>query len=277
MIYNSLRGLGMVVYLDVLLIENFVVDFFLLLLSYNIIRYKVKTKKVFISAILGSLYTLVMILPELYIFSYLPIELMVAYLMNIIIVGKKKWMLSIKATIIFLISTVTLSGICFYLSQFQNKYSLKTGFSMNNVSLKCILLGIMIIYIIYNRAISYLRERTLINNYIFDIKITLNNVDYIIKGFLDTGNELREPITNLPCIIVEENLFRNYELDENKIYYINYSALGYDGKIRGFKADKVMIREEGEEFKEVQVIICPCRDLLSKDDDFKALLSRGVI
>lgn len=277
MIYNSLRGLGMVVYLDVLLIENFIVDFFLLLLSYNIIRYKVKTKRVIISAIIGSLYTLVMIFPKLYVFSYLPIELIVAYLMNIIIAGRRKWILSIKVTVIFLISTVTLSGICFYLSQFQNRYSFKNGFSMNNVSLKCILLGIMIIYIIYNRAISYLKERSIIKNFIFDIKITLNNVDYVIKGFLDTGNELREPITNLPCIIVEENLFRNYKVDENKVYYINYSALGYDGKIRGFRADKVMIKEEGEKFKEVQVIICPCKDLLNKDDDFNALLSRGVI
>jgi len=34
----------------------------------------------------------------------------------------------------------------------------------------------------------------------------MDDIKYVIKGFLDTGNELREPITNLPCIIVEEKI-----------------------------------------------------------------------
>jgi stage II sporulation protein GA (sporulation sigma-E factor processing peptidase) len=159
----------------------------------------------------------------------------------------------------------------------ENNYSFTKGFTISNYSLKNFVISIMILYILYTRAISYFRERAIIGNYTYDIEITINNIKYIIKGFLDTGNELREPVTNLPCILVEKNLFCNFAVDKDKEYYINYSAIGYKGKIKGFKVDKVRIRTEGEEYREVNALICPCDDVLSIDKDFNALLSRGVI
>ncbi|MBD7910372.1 MULTISPECIES: sigma-E processing peptidase SpoIIGA [Clostridium] len=267
----------MEIYLDVVLIENFIVDLFLLSITFNVIRVEVKNKKLVLSSILGAIYTMVMIFPTLSFFSFMPIQFCVAYFMSLIIMGKERWKMAIKSTAVFLIASVTLSGICFYLAEFENSYTFCNGFSINNFSLKSLVLALMIIYIIYFRAISYFRERSVINNFTFDVEIYIDDIKYLIKGFLDTGNELREPITNLPCIIIEERLFYNYKFNEDKVYYINYSAIGYEGKLKGFKVDRVMIREEGKDFREVKAIICPCKDILSREKDFNALLSRGVV
>ena len=135
----------------------------------------------------------------------------------------------------------------------------------------------MIIYIIYERAHSYFRERIAVNSFTYDIELWISGTKHIIRGFLDTGNELREPITNLPCIIVEENYVSNCEMEEDKTYYVPYSAIGYAGKLQGFKGDKVRIRRDNDEWREIEAIICPCREVLSRDREFNALLSRGVI
>ncbi|PRR81653.1 sigma-E processing peptidase SpoIIGA [Clostridium vincentii] len=267
----------MEIYLDIILLENFIVDMFLLSVTFSILRCNVENKKVIVASLLGALYTIVMIFPAFNILSAFPFALLVAYLMMLIILGRHRYIFALKATGVFLLSSITLSGICFVFSSMENKYSFTKGFTISNYSLKYFVISIMILYILYNRAISYFRERAIIGNYTYDIEITIKNVKYIIKGFLDTGNELREPVTNLPCIIVEKNLFSNYEVEDDKAYYINYSSIGYKGKLKGFKVDKVRIKSEGQEFREVNALICHCDDILSRDKDFNALLSRGVI
>lgn len=267
----------MEIYLDVVLLENFIVDMFLLSVTFSILRCKVENKKVILASLLGALYTIVMIFPALSILSVFPVALLVAFFMMLIILGTHRYIFALKATGTFLLSSITLSGICFVFSSMENNYSFTKGFTISNYSLKYFVIAIMILYILYTRAISYFRERAIIGNYTYDIEITINNVKYIIKGFLDTGNELREPVTNLPCILVEKSLFSNYEVEDDKKYYINYSSIGYKGKITGFKVNKVRIRSEGKKFREVNALICPCDEILSRDKDFNALLSRGVI
>lgn len=267
----------MEIYLDIILLENFIVDMFLLLVTFSILRCNVDNKKVILASLVGALYTIVMVFPALNILSIFPVALLVAFFMMLIVLGKGRYLFALKATGTFLLSSITLSGICFLFSRMENKYSFTEGFTISNYSLKYFLISIMILYVLYNRAVSYFRDRAIIGNYTYDIEITIKNIKYIIKGFLDTGNELREPVTNLPCIIVEKNLFSNYEAEDDNKYYINYSSIGFKGKIKGFKVNKVRIRSEGKEFREVKALICPCDEILSRDKDFNALLSRGVI
>ena len=98
-----------------------------------------------------------------------------------------------------------------------------------------------------------------------------------IKGLLDTGNALREPVTNLPCIIVESDFFNDLELNSNNEFLIPYSTIGEDGLLKGFKSKDIRIRGEDKKWRNVEVILCECKNKLSKENDFNALLSRGVI
>ncbi|MEG0238059.1 MAG: sigma-E processing peptidase SpoIIGA, partial [Clostridium sp.] len=122
-----------------------------------------------------------------------------------------------------------------------------------------------------------IREKNIINNFFYDVEINLKNSSINVKGFLDSGNELREPVTNLPCILVEESYLNITNMKDENIFSIPYSAIGYNGSLKGIRADNVKIRKEGKVFKEINAIICPCRDTLSRDNEFNALLSRGVM
>ncbi|MGG7176072.1 sigma-E processing peptidase SpoIIGA [Clostridium paraputrificum] len=265
----------MEIYLDILIIENFIVDIFLLSITFQVMRVKVCTRKRIISALVGALYTVVMVFPNLRAFTLLPFQLTVAFFMIFISLRSYKIHMLLKGTGVYILSSLTLSGLCFGFSLWQNSYTFSGGVTIIKYSLKYLVIAIMILYVICERVISYFRERALITNFIYDIEVSIDNIKYIIRGFLDTGNELREPITNIPCILVEENFVTDYKEDET--YYIPYSAIGYSGKLKGFKCDMVRIRREGEEWQEVDAIICPCSEVLSRDKEYNALLSRGVI
>lgn len=103
-----------------------------------------------------------------------------------------------------------------------------------------------------------------------------NDKSIKFKAFLDTGNELIEPVTMLPVIILEEDYFNNLTLN-NDIYYINYSTVsGWEGRLKGFKPDKLFLTS-GEKTIEKEAIVCSCSEKLSKDREYEALLSRGII
>ena len=265
----------MEIYLDVILLENFIVDIFLLKVTSKILRKKITLKREFLGGILGALYTLVMVFKNLRIFAVIPCQIVVVYEIINISFKNTNFLFKLKAALIYLLGAFSLSGLCIMFSVSRSFKGISRGYEINDYSIKGLLISLMIIYISFSRIIEYIKERTLIKNFTYDIEFFIGDSKYMIKGFLDTGNELREPITNFPCIIVEENFIAN--VNEKEAYYIPYKAIGYAGKLKGFLGEKVRIREEGGIWREINAIICPCKELLSKERDFNALLSRGVI
>lgn len=265
----------MVVYIDVLLFENFVVNLFLLLLTFKLLRFNYR-KSIYLSAVLGTIYTLILFLEWPFGTSFIA-KVTVAIIMIIIAIENKTIKNILKCVGCFFILSFTLCGLCFSFVLMQNQYNMFEKFQISNYSIKYISLSIMILYIVIVRAFEYLRERAVIKSLIYDIEISVNKKKFYIKGFLDTGNELREPVTNLPCIIIEECYLNEVVIPEGEYFNVSYSTIAEDGKMRGFKGEKIRIKSEDQDWRIVDAIICSCTNKLSKENDFNALLSRGVI
>lgn len=60
--------------LDIFLIENFVINLFLIVIMMKLLRAKRKRRMEIIAAMVGAFYTLVMIFPEVSILAALPLE-----------------------------------------------------------------------------------------------------------------------------------------------------------------------------------------------------------
>ena len=58
------------VFLDVLILENFIVNFFLLYITSQTIRIKTKVKNQMAAALFGAMYVIVMVYPELKYLTY---------------------------------------------------------------------------------------------------------------------------------------------------------------------------------------------------------------
>lgn len=267
----------MVVYADVIVLENTIVNLFLLMITMKCSKHKYKMVNITAAAFVGGLYTVVLLIPKLWVFRSFPIEIFIAYLMIRISSGKMKFLSHMRMLILFLVCTFMLSGICFLFSIKQNFYILGSSFNIEHYSIKYIVISLMIIYIISSRILDYVKERNFINNYLFQITFIIDDIKYEIQCFLDTGNELREPVTNLPCILVEREIIRNLDVKRKCIYYVPYNSIGSQGNLKGIRVNNILINGKGISEKRIDAIVCPCNEKLSKENEFNALLSRGIV
>lgn len=267
----------MVVYIDIFILENFIVNLFLLLFTFKVLRVEYKKYVIYLSAIIGSLYSVVLFFDKLTIMTSLPFKIFVALIMVAITMKKLNFKLMIKLTSCFFVGTFTLAGICFGTSLITNSYSIYENFTISNGSIKTIILTVLVLYIVLTRIAEYVRERNTVSNFLYDIEIPLDASKLTVKAFLDTGNCLREPVTNLPCIILENSIFELLKKKDEECFSISYNTISENGKMFGIKGKQIKIISNGGEWRTVDVILCGCPNKLSEENEFNALLSRGII
>lgn len=265
----------MIIYIDILIFQNLVVNLFLLYITARTLRLKVELRYIIVAAAIGSTYVITLIYPQLKGFSTLPFKIMIALILILISFRKRKVIFNIKALSIFILYSMLLAGACMFI-QYNEEYDI-SNFVIINFSYKKLMLSIMIIYILIDRIIIYIKDRKDLKSLIYDVDIVLKNSEKKIRAFLDTGNELREPATNLPVVIVEKKVFKDIDLNLYDKFYIPYRVVnGQSGNLQGFKPLCIRIHRR-EECQNREVIVAFCEERLSDFNDYEALLSRGVM
>ncbi|WP_368487729.1 sigma-E processing peptidase SpoIIGA [Clostridium sp. BJN0013] len=265
----------MVVFLDLVILVNLIVNFFLLYITGRTLKLMINLKRMFLGAFIGSIYTITLIYPCLSIFSAFYFKLIVALALVYISFGNKGIITNFKILCIFILYSMLLAGICIFIQ--YNRSSYINGTTIINFPYQWLFISLMIFYITIDRLVIYIKDRRDLFSLVYEVDIIFKDKEKKVKAFLDTGNELREPATNLPVVIVEKSVFGNVNLEEFSKFHIPYRVInGSSGKLLGFKPDVIKINF-GKEVKYREVIIALCQDKLSQVGDYHALLSRGVI
>jgi stage II sporulation protein GA (sporulation sigma-E factor processing peptidase) len=267
----------MEVYVDVLLLQNFIVNLFLLYIVMQTIRIRAKLRNMILSAALGAAYVLTLILPELKILTVLPVKIIMAFIMIFVILGAKNLWQVFKASVLYIIYSMLLCGFIVFI-ELNKGTSWLTALNTMNFTYKSTVIALMLLYIILHRCISYVRDRNTIHNFTYIIEVGMDNFNAKIKAFLDTGNELKEPVTNLPVIIIERDILQGIQLGNDSKLYIPYKVInGATGRIEAFKPTYVKLYVDEDKFEYINAVIGLCDGHLSDVNDYNALLSRGIL
>ena len=178
----------MEVYIDIYIFENIVINLFLLLLTFKLLRFSFNKKNICIAAVLGGLYGLV-IFCNVNLLNSIAFKLLIPAIMIYISLESKKFKYVLKSILVFFMLAFMLGGICFGALQMQNTYMIGQAFVVENNSIKYIVLSVAIVFIFINRIVDLLKDRALVKNFLYDIYITEGTRTVLVKGFLDTGNE----------------------------------------------------------------------------------------
>ena len=183
------------------------------------------------------------------------------------------------------------------------RISIRNGIIVGNYTLKTIFIGVILAFTIITVAFKFVKNRISKKDLFCNIKIIINQNKINVKAVIDTGNFLKEPITNIPVIVVEKDILRNFvpkEILENienilggdlknipeniqneymsKLKVIPFSSLGkQNGMLLGIKADGVVVEIDNEEKYVEKVILGIYTKKLSKKDEYNALLGIDVI
>ena len=181
----------MKIYLDLLLLLNFIYDGLLLITVSVALKRNTCFKRILLGSLFGSLSTLIILLP---LNKYLLFILKIAsgLIMLIITFSYHNFKYFLNNLIYLYMCSVILAGFLVFLK-----------IEFNNLSYVLILLISPFILYVYLKEQKNLKE---IVNYHKNVTITLkNNRTLNLKGFIDSGNTLKDPVTHKYIILINKN------------------------------------------------------------------------
>ncbi|WP_103895783.1 sigma-E processing peptidase SpoIIGA [Caloramator fervidus] len=242
--------------------------------------------------------TLIILMPNMQIYFNVLMKILVSLLMIVIAFFPYTLREIVKLTLLFYLETFLIGGsimAIFYLNH-KDLSNVNGVLLLNRMSQIYLILGSIIGVFFVKIAFDYVDSYFFQDNFIVDIEVFLDDKHQTIKTLIDTGNNLKDPLTNAPVIvayfrplkgILSENLYnrllmaKTYEefsreiLNseyKNRIRLIPYNAIGINnGLIVGIKIDKILVKKD-KKLKKIEDVILAFYHLpLSQDSFFDAL------
>lgn len=267
----------LIVYVDVIVLENIIINYFLVLITAQTLGTKLKNWRAILASFAAGLYAIVILFEELKALTFLPVKLLAAFLIIYGAFGKNKIIFLLKSTFIYIAYTFVLAGVIIFL-EYKNMNNPAYGFHIESFHLRRYLLAIMLVYILVNRIFNYIVSRQRLRKYTYSIEIITKTKNITVTALLDTGNELKEPITNLPVIIVEKSAVMNLDTSLYDKLYIPYKVVsGQSSFLEAFKPEKIKISDDNNNVQYKNAVIGISDIKLSECNEYQALLSRDII
>ena len=295
----------MTIYIDVVFLENLVMNSIILVASGIILKKKMKWIRIILASSLGAIYTIIGYISVLEIYSNLILKVILSILIIYIAFNpqtvKQLW----KDLLIFYLTSFVFGGVAFALIYVVKPQDIlmKNGLFLGTYPLKTVLLAAIVAFIIIIAAFAIVKTKFSKKDMFCDVEVELNNKMIKTRAMIDTGNLLKEPITNTPVIVVEHTLL--YEcvpkeiLDNlesilggelvkipekvrneyiSKLKLIPFASLGkQNGMLVGIKADSLKIIQDDQEKENKNVIVGIYNKSLTKRGEYRALIGMDLI
>ncbi len=290
----------MTVYLDVIFIENMIINYIIIYVTGIISRAKIKQIRIIIGSLIGAIYSIIYYLINLKIYSSVILKILLSVIIIYISFNSSNFKNLIKQIILFYLVSFVFGGASIaiiYMVNSQN-ITIENGVLIGNYTIKTVLVGIAVAYFTILVGSKFVKNKMTKKDFLCDVEISLNGKKVRTKAMIDTGNLLKEPISNVPVIVMEHSLFygiipneilNNLEdilggdlsqipneiQDEyiSRLKVIPFSSLGKrNGMLLGIKADEFTIVIDEEEKKINKIIIGLYNKSLTKKGEYQSLI-----
>ncbi len=211
MLYNKIKAWEVgytdtYVYVDILFLINFSMDYLCLYISAKILRRAANAKKMIPAALLGAIYSVVSVFLTVQPWIALLIDILVCVAMCAIAFHKRKQLRkTFLYSLLYFLVSMTVGGIMTALFNLVNKLNLPfdmadgDGLSVWGFALLAILAGIFAIF-----GGNFIFKKKEIRD--CQLKILFDGKEKIFSGLSDSGNLVRDPISGRPVIIIDRRL-----------------------------------------------------------------------
>ena len=290
----------MTIYIDIVFIENLLMNYIILFATGIILKIEAKHIRLILASLVGAIYTIIAYVSALKIYSNIFLKFILSLMIIYIALNPKSIKKLFKYTLIFYLTSFVFGGAAFALIYIVKPQEIlkNNGLVLNSNSLKVIFISAIIAFVIIIIGFKIVKNKISSKDMFCDIKIKINQKEIETKAMIDTGNFLKEPITNTPVIVVEHTLLYECmpkeilnhiesilggdfsEIPENikeeymsRLKVIPFSSLGkQNGMLLGIKAEEVMIKKEEENKIKENIIIGIYDKSLTKRGEYRALV-----
>ena len=264
----------MTIYIDVVLIENLLMNYIILFATGTVLKIKIKYIRILLASLVGAIYTIIAYILALKIYSNIFLKFVLSLIIIYIAFNPKSVKKLFKFTLIFYLTSFVFGGAAFALIYIVRPQEIlrNNGLVLNSNSIKLIFISAIVAFIIITIGFKVVKSKISARDMYCYIKIKLNDKEIEAKAMIDTGNFLKEPITNTPVVVVEHTLLydcipkeilNNLEnilggdfsgISEkireeyiSRLKVIPFSSLGkQNGMLIGIKAEEFIIKSDDE-------------------------------
>lgn len=275
----------MIIYADVLIFVNIIVNYFLLLLTAKLNKITYKFKRIIFSAVVGGVFSLYIFLPQLNFTIDLIIKLLFAVCMVLTAFGYKRMKVFFRNLCGLILSTFLYAGTMYGLWQVSksNVIFINNSVVYFDISITYIIIFSIIFYLAFT-VINYFTKKQAIKAKKASFLITIDEKTKKGTAIFDTGNSVVDLFSDSIVVIVEKNfltglLGKNFSFKEEP-YLSRYRILpcktiSDTGIIEGIRCDTFEFINDGKRYSYKNPVV-----LLSKTsfvDDFDAILNPEIL
>lgn len=291
-----------IIYADIIILENLIMNFIILLATGIILKIKLSYLRIILASLVGSIYVVLEYIFKLNVFS----NILAKFILSLIIIFIAYYPQNIKSLwkeiITFYLTTFTFGGVSTYLINTVKSKNLitKTGIYYGPYVIGVIFIGAIIGTTILILAFKISKNKFNKSDVVCKIRIKLNKKEKTLNAIVDTGNMLKEPITQTPVAVIEKEALIGIlpaEILENidsilggdftkiskenqnkyisKLKIIPFASLGKEnGMLLGIKPEKIEIIEKTNEEK--NAIIGIYNKSLTTSGEYQALIGMDL-
>ena len=291
----------MKIYLDIVLLENFIMNYMILFATAILSKSKINHLKIGLASLIAGIYSILNYVWNLGNLESLLIKFLISLMIVLIGFESRKIKVIVKQLILFYLVSFTFGGISFMLLFLINPANVifENGLLVGTYPVKVTILGGLLGLIVICVVSYFIKDRMRTKSMVCDLEIFYQGKYQKLKTMIDTGNLLKEPISQTDVIIVEKNSLRTLipedildhldsilqgkwlgareDIYAYKLKVIPFSSLGNEnGLLIGFKPDYIKILDE-EECVRDDVMIGIYNGKLCKSNLYTSLIGLDIL
>ncbi len=206
----------MKIYLDVVLIENFIMNYMMIFSTAIISKSKIHYFRISLASLLAGFYSILAYIWKLESVLSFCVKFLISIMIILISFDNRKRKTILKQLILFYLVSFTFGGISFMLLFLINPSHIvfKNGLLVGSYPVKMTIIGGIVGFIVIAIVSYVIKDRLRVKSMLCDLEIYYKGKYQKLKTMIDTGNLLKEPISQTDVIIVEKNSLRGMIADE---------------------------------------------------------------
>ncbi|GHV46652.1 hypothetical protein FACS189499_02350 [Clostridia bacterium] len=229
----------MEIYVDVLIVINLYVTFFLLSGTARFLHMKTHSGRLLLGAAFGGICSLLIFAPDMNVLLNIAVKLLSALVIIIAAFGFKK---KLKIYLTFILTNVIFAGIMLAVELFISPLGMvySNGIAYFDINFAVIVISTLVSYFAvrllrYKLDIKFSSEKEYIFSIIFPGGECISAI-----GKIDTGNNMTDFFTGLPVIILNRKYERFFSGKRTRL--LPYSTIGNSGLMQVLRPKSITVR-----------------------------------
>lgn len=288
---------GPIVYADITFLVNFGMDFFILWATARLAGIPVVYSRLVVASLLGGIYAVGYLMPGLSGYYIIPMKVLFSCLLVVLGLWPRNWDGFKKAVLYFYGISFMVAGASIATSYFFYNHTAPISFSY-----LWLLGGILCALLIGWCGEKLLAKKIIPNLLKYPVRLCFNEKSCTGQGFVDTGNGLRDPLTDRPVVVAEYGLIKaclpqdfqqvfegisneGEMLDglsrcswANRLRLIPFSSIGKrNGLLIGVRADEIVVGSGKKRSSHPNAVVGIYKESLSTEGSYQLLIPSEMV